>query len=99
MTDRETISETIKLPDVLDLSNVTTLKSILAEQLEKRHPPTFDCSGVTRMTTPAVQLILAYGKALGIGGKHLAIVAPSEIFCSAFTDLGLQDELLMWGAK
>lgn len=99
MTDRDNRSEMIKLPDVLDLSNVSILKSILVEQLEKMDPPTFDCSSVTRMTTPAVQLMLAYAKALGADGKHLSIASPSETFCSAFADLGLQDELFAWGTK
>lgn len=99
MTDRDNICETIKLPDVLDLSNVHTLKAFLSEQLEKKDPPTFDCSGVTRITTPAVQLMLAYAKALGVDGKHLSITTPSDTFCSAFKDLGLQDDLFAWGTR
>ena len=86
----------LTLPAVLDLNNAAGLKTSLRDRFEKDDAIVIDCSEVTRITTPAVQILLSLGKSIGPEGPTPVFLRPSEAFCSAFRDLGLQDQLSSW---
>ena len=89
----------VALPAVLDLNNIAAVKALLLEQLEKSEDVTIDCSMVTRVTTPAVQILLSYAKTIAIEGRRPQLHNPSEAFRTAFSDLGLQDQLSQWSTS
>jgi two-component system chemotaxis response regulator CheY len=80
MQDSSTSS--FALPPILDLG---AAKDLL-DQLRRAPPTALDASGVTLMTSPCAQVIMA---ALSTH-PSLAIANPSEAFTSAFADLGLE---------
>lgn len=54
---------------------------------------------VERMTTPAVQVLVALTRALAAERHRLIVRAPSPAVLAAFSDLGLHDITLHWSAN
>ncbi|MDR3375919.1 MAG: STAS domain-containing protein [Ancalomicrobiaceae bacterium] len=92
-------SETIvALPEILDLNCASALKASLMEHVDASTDVTIDCSKVERIATPAIQVILAFAKSIGMHDHTLRLRSPTETFRNAFEDLGLHDQLTKWSA-
>jgi anti-anti-sigma regulatory factor len=59
----------------------------------------FNAAAVERITTPAVQLLVALARALALEGHSLGITEASEPFRAAIRDLGLGATASQWGVK
>ncbi len=99
MSTLETNTENYILPQVLDLNFASELRSMLLDKLEKGVNTTIDASNVSRVTTPAVQILLAYSKAINSEGRKPTLHNPSEALKTAFRDLGLDAELSQWSTN
>ncbi|MDR3373072.1 MAG: STAS domain-containing protein [Ancalomicrobiaceae bacterium] len=88
----------VTLPAFLDLSSVAILKASLADQIDAPGTTTIDCSKVERITTPAIQVLLAYSKSVGMRDRAVRLSHPTETFRAAFDDLGLHEDLMRWSA-
>jgi len=99
MPDEHLSGGLVKLPAVIDLSNVSALKAMLVDQLNSLDPLAIDCTAVTRITTPAVQVLLSFAKTTAEEGRPPVLHNPSEAFRCAFSELGLQDQLTQWSAS
>jgi anti-anti-sigma regulatory factor len=81
------------LPESMDIASAQELFKTFTGYTKKPADITLDASKVERITTPAIQLILALAKTLEADKHSLSIASPSEQFVAAFEDLGLQDEI------
>ena len=86
----------LTLPAVLDLNSASALRASLRDVFERTETVALDCSQVSRITTPAVQILLSLTKSMDTTGHRPTFITPSEAFRSAFRDLGLQDHLSHW---
>lgn len=57
-----------------------------------------DASGVSRMTTIAVQLIASLAKSIAADGFGLHVALPTPAFNAAFADLGFGEILAQMGS-
>lgn len=53
---------------------------------------TLDASRIERITTPCIQLLLAFVRTVNQSKAQCAIVQPSAAFIAACSDLGIADE-------
>lgn len=54
---------------------------------------------VERMTTPAVQVLVALSRALEAEHRHLVVTSASPAFLDAFSDLGLREMAGHWSVN
>jgi anti-anti-sigma regulatory factor len=87
--------EPLALPQVLDLTAAQDLRDSMI-RLSTEHGILLDASGVERMSTPCIQVLLAAGRAVDISGKSFKIVRASDVFRTAIADLGLHAEFSNW---
>jgi anti-anti-sigma regulatory factor len=85
----------VKLPQVLDLTQAQNLRETMAARLNGE-PLVLDASAVERMSTPCAQLLLAAGRAANLAGSPFQIIDASDVFRAALADLGLQAEFKNW---
>jgi chemotaxis protein CheX len=83
------------LPQMLDLTQAQNLRDSMI-RLSGEHGVLLDASGVERMSTPCVQVLLAAGRGAEISGKSFKIVRASDAFRTAIADLGLHAEFSNW---
>ncbi len=77
---------TVSLPSKLALQHAEELRTLLLEALESSLPTTIDASGVTRISTAAIQVIEA-----GLQASDLiSVKGPSEQFLAAISDIGFR---------
>lgn len=99
MTDtgiKNELSEcTIELPSVVDITGAETLYRDLTHASHAQKL-VIHADKVERITTPAIQLLLAADKSLAAADGMLVVTAPSDVFKNALTDLGLDSQLKKW---
>lgn len=78
------------LPSVVDLPCAGELRQILRENI---HSVVIDATEVERISTAAVQVILAAEKELKSKGGNIGFVKVSESMIQAWQDLGLASQL------
>ena len=83
------------LPQILDLTEAQNLRDSMI-RASAEHSIVLDASGVERMSTPCIQVLLAAGRAAEISRKPFKIVNASDVFRSAIDDLGLHAEFSNW---
>jgi len=88
--------EMVALAPVLDAAAAHALRDTLLEAVSLRADVVLDGAGVERIGTPAVQVLLAAGRALAAGSRRLVLAKPSRALSGAFEDLGLSVELRSW---
>jgi chemotaxis protein CheX len=86
------------LPAVVDLPFAATLKAQLVEGLAAGNGMSIDGSGVQRISSPCLQVLVAGMNAFAVSGVPLAIVDPSPAFVETVSTLGLRDALRLGGA-
>lgn len=84
------------LPDVLDLLSAGEIHAQFMEFADSGENVVIDASHVVRITTPAVQIIVALSQYLHSIDASFEITNPSESFTEAFNFLGLMDFLKQW---
>ena len=82
----------IILQEALDIKRISQLHAEIAKHIGEQEV-SINASGVHKITTPAVQLLIAFCRGVESAGGHARITAPSEEFITAFSDLGLTSEL------
>ncbi|CCD97514.1 STAS domain-containing protein [Bradyrhizobium sp. STM 3809] len=85
------------LPQMLDLTQAGKLRDEMI-QLANAGDVLLDASGVERMSTPCVQILLAAGRGAQAASRSFRIVQASELFRTAIADLGLRNEFENWMA-
>jgi anti-anti-sigma regulatory factor len=86
----------VELPEVLDLGMVQGLRESLAAAIAEQNAIHIDAGKVERVGTPAVQVILAAGRDLSAENRTFVITKASDVFRSAFRDLGLDEQFSEW---
>ncbi len=88
----------LKLREVLDISYAEKLKKEAIELFEKsaQKGMLVDASGVNRITTPCIQIIISLAKSCELAKISFKLASPSEAFKKAFYDVGLSKELTSW---
>ena len=90
---------TLVIADIADLSHSKSLYEEWKKQLkEKPNSVAIDCSSVSRITTPIMQLIIVFADAVEKSKAAFLLKDASEIFSEAMTDLGLSEEYQKWSA-
>ena len=80
----------------LDLQIADDLADVLREAVSAGQTVVIDASSVERVSTSAVQLLLATDRALADADGTLALSNPSDPFLSAFSDCGIQPDEMSW---
>ena len=83
------------LPETLDLPAASELRDTLLDALARDTAAelTLDASGVGRIATASIQVILSAAQAFSGAARRLEVEKPSEAFGAAFRHLGLGAEL------
>jgi anti-anti-sigma regulatory factor len=84
----------LELAAKLDVKAATSLKTELAVILDETGPVVLKASSVTRMSTAACQLLVAFIIALRALNRSIRIIEPSPQFSSAFALLGLSNFII-----
>ncbi len=83
------------LPQMLDLTQAVQLRDEMI-RLVNAGDVALDASGVERMSTPCVQILLAAGRGARAANRSFKITQASELFKTAIADLGLRNEFENW---
>ena len=94
----ETSPGMLTLPAECDLPWARAFHEGILERAALDRDVEIDARAVERMTTPAVQVIVALSRALEAERRSLTVALPSAAFLSAFSDLGLADMAGTWSA-
>lgn len=95
------LSSTFDLPPALAIDTAGDLKPWLHDLLQDAAgEPTLSLNAayVSRLTTPGLQLLCAFERALTEQGRRLRIAAPSDIFTESCAQLGFSTHLQRWSA-
>lgn len=80
---------TIAIPSVLDITGAPALLARCKELAQTNSPIAIDASGVERITTPALQVLVALLKKRRTQGFATTIAPQSEHFMTTVKTLGL----------
>ncbi|MGY3454456.1 STAS domain-containing protein [Bradyrhizobium sp. USDA 4353] len=83
------------LPQMLDLTQAVPLRDEMV-RLAAAGSIALDASGVERMSTPCVQILLAAARGAKAANKPFKITQASELFRTAVAELGLRNEFEDW---
>ena len=86
----------IILPAQLDMAALPDLKEALEAAAMSLNALRVDGSGVERVGTPAIQLLLAAVNAFSDGGRSFTLEALSQELSAALDDLGLGLQTCQW---
>lgn len=90
------MSYTIELPENCDTPWAMNFHETMVPEISQVGNIRLMAEGVRRINTPAVQTILALGRSVEDRHATLRIEMPSQVFSSAFADLGLTNTLQGW---
>jgi anti-anti-sigma regulatory factor len=82
-------SSAIALPAMMDINACAVLHSTILEHSTTTGTLELDGSGVERVSTPGVQLLLCAAKSIHEQGKAIRLHAASQPLSQAIDDLGL----------
>lgn len=85
-----------QLPEILDLMSAETLHEKFTFLLSEDKDIVLDCASVARITTPAVQVLMAFANDLQESGAKLSLANRNENIDEAFNLLGLKAFLVKW---
>ncbi|MEI8394123.1 MAG: STAS domain-containing protein [Rhodospirillaceae bacterium] len=83
----------ILLPVIAEAEQMRPIRDALIRHLEAGQPVKVDAREVCRISTAAVQVLLAACASFQAAGLALAYVEPSDEFMETFSDLGLYAHL------
>lgn len=73
----------------LDIKSTAGLKAGLAKFMDLTGDLMLDAGRVTRMSTPAIQVLAAFILSMTKRGRKVSVSNPSQIFVETFSCLGL----------
>ena len=79
----------ISLAAILDLRAAQPLKDMLAVGLSGTGGVVIDASAVSRLSTAAIQVLIAFLAAMGEARRSVIFARPSAAFLAGFESLGL----------
>jgi anti-anti-sigma regulatory factor len=91
-------SVALTLSPVVDILAAPDLHAALLKALERGRTIAIDAAPVERISTPAIQVLLAAAKAAEAAKLKFRVTNPSPALVSAFADLGLKPTLDQWSA-
>jgi len=85
----------IELPEIVDLPAAGELRDLLIDALgrEGGEPLVLKADRVARLSTAAIQVILAAARGFAAAARPFALTRPAVAVAEAFARLGLTDEL------
>jgi anti-anti-sigma regulatory factor len=85
----------VDLPAVLDLPMAADLRDTLLDALSRDSASdvVLKAGQVERISTATIQVVLVAAGGFGQAARRLEVEAPSDAFVTAFTQLGLADQL------
>jgi len=83
----------LALPAVVDGDKLAGLRQALLTRLGAGEPARVDARAVCRISTQAVQILVAAAASFDQAGLAFAYLEPSDEFIEAFSDLGLYAHL------
>ena len=86
----------VELPARIGVAEAESLHESLRTALQDGVDVRLDGSGVERMTTPGVQVMLVAARAQAKAKRRFVVAAPSEAMNQAFAELGLAAEYQAW---
>lgn len=86
----------LEMGSSLDMQTAETLAGLLREAAGQSRPVVIDASEVERVSTSAVQLLLAMDRAMAGPEKDLTLENPSAAFMDAFADCGIRQANMNW---
>ena len=86
----------IALPASLDLAAAEALKEMLIAAVDKGGDLVIDGSGVEKVGTPCIQLIVSASRTLRESGHSMKLEEPSEALGAALAELGLSADPQEW---
>ncbi|MGF1454287.1 MAG: STAS domain-containing protein [Alphaproteobacteria bacterium] len=84
------------LPAVLDMKAAVGLADQFKRQPLEDRPAMVDGSAVTRIGTPALQLLCVLATAADRAGRRFVLKDPSDALRRAMVRIGLEDKLSAW---
>ncbi|HQT79354.1 MAG: hypothetical protein B7Z80_26295 [Rhodospirillales bacterium 20-64-7] len=90
-----TLSQPLMLPQILDLAYAKCLQEYAIDRLTVGEV-VVDAQAVERLSTPCVQVLLAFGRAAEVANLTPRITNSSEPFRAAISDLGLLAHFSNW---
>lgn len=88
------MSEPILLPERCDIIHVIDMKTLCESSLKEEDAIIIDASQVEKLTTPAIQLLLAVRASCLADQREFSIIHPSSDYSNACALLGVADQLL-----
>ena len=85
------------LPSLLDAAAAQSLKDLFCDLVASRRGVVLDGEKVERISTSAVQILLAAAKAFAAEDRSFAMTRPSQALRAGFSDLGLSKFIDQWG--
>lgn len=83
------------LESMLDIVSAEKLYRDIASIVDESESVCIDASRVSKISTPAIQILLSLDTFMESCAKSLELQSPSEAFLSAFQDLGLGSSNIM----
>lgn len=87
------------LPNILSLGTAEELREKFLQNLVMGSDIQVNAQNVDAITTPCLQVIIAAGNSFEEAGCQLSIENPSDVFVTAFNDLGFGDLIEKWRIK
>lgn len=95
----DTSSGAMQLPADCDMQWARGFQEQMLERAAFDHDIEIGVAAVERMTTPAVQVLVALSRALEVERHRMVVRGSSAAFVTAFADLGLSEMTLHWSAN
>ncbi len=86
----------LDLGSSLEMQNAETLADLLRQAASLSRPVIVDASAVERVSTSAVQLLLAMDRTMAGAGEEMVLSKPSGAFAAALTDCGIRLDDMGW---
>ena len=84
---------TVTLPVVVEAEQMAAVRDALLECLQRGEAARIDAREVCRISTAAIQVLVAAARTFSDSGVKLYYADPSDEFIEAFSDLGLYTHL------
>lgn len=99
MVEDKTNNSTFALPAQCDISTVMWCHENLNNYIENNDSMMLSAAGVEKITSPAIQLLIALDKKMSAKNEQLIVADHSDVFAEAFRDLGLMVLLQKWSKE
>ena len=89
-------SHNITMPSSMDIMAAEEIKQLLLEAINNAANIVVDAAKVERLTTPCIQLLIAFDQELKNQNTTFKITNASDAFINALEDVGLDEKYQEW---